>query len=168
MVIVITSFLWMIFLDLHGFSLWNKKSHVLASFQHFKNTMENHLGTFVKILWTDCGGEYTNNEFRSFCSKFSIIHQFTCPHTSQQNGVAECKHCHIFDMALTLISQSSLPFWYWTYAFSMAIFLINCLPSFHCHSKAPWETLFGKSPNYSLFKSFGRACFPLLRPYTKH
>ena len=71
-------------------------------------------------------------------------------------------------MALTLISQSSLPFLYWTYAISTTIFLINRLPSFHCHSKAPWETLFGKSPNYSLFKSFGRACFPLLRPYTKH
>ena len=26
------------------------KSHVLASFQHFKNTMENHHGTSVKIL----------------------------------------------------------------------------------------------------------------------
>ena len=50
----------------------------------------------------------------------------------------------------------------------MAIFLINRLPSFHCHSKAPWETLFGKSPNFSLFKSFDCACFPLLRPYTKH
>jgi hypothetical protein len=144
------------------------KSQVLASFQHFKNTMENHLDTSIKTLRTDCGGEYTNNEFRNFCSNSSIIHQFTCPHTSQQNGVAECKHRHIVDMALTLISQSSLPFQYWSYAFSTAIFLINRLPSLHRGSYSPWETLFAKSPNYFLFKNFGCACFPLLRPYTKH
>jgi transposase InsO family protein len=144
------------------------KSQVLASFQHFKNTMENHLGTSIKTLRTDCGGEYANNDFRNFCSNSSIIHQFTCPHTSQQNVVAERKHRHIVDMSLTLISQSSLPFRYWSYAFSTAIFLINRLPSLHRGSSSPWETLFAKSPNYSLFKSFGCACFPLLRPYTKH
>jgi transposase InsO family protein len=144
------------------------KSQVLASFQHFKNTMENHLGTSIKTLRTDCGGEYTNKEFCQFCSQSDIIHQFTCPHTSQQNGVAERKHRHIVDMALTLISHSSLPFQYWTYAFSTAIFLIHRLPSLSRGSISPWETLFGKSPNFSLFKSFGCACFPLLRPYSKH
>ena len=144
------------------------KSQVLASFQHFKNTMENHLSTSIKTSHTDCGGEYANNEFRNFCSNSGIIHQFTCPHTSQQNGVAERKHRHIVDMSLTLMSQSSLPFCYWSYAFSTAIFLINRLPFLHRGSSSPWETLFAKSPNYSLFKSFGCACFPLLRPYTKH
>jgi hypothetical protein len=130
--------------------------------------MENHLGTSIKTLRTDCGGEYANNDFRNFCSNSGIIHQFTCPHTSQQNGVAERKHRHIVDMSLTLMSQSSLPFCYWSYAFSTAIFLINRLPSLHRGSSSPWETLFAKSPNYSLFKNFGCACFPLLRPYTKH
>ena len=57
------------------------KSQVIASFQHFKNTMENHLGTSIKTLRTDCGGEYTNNAFHNFCSNSGIIHQFTCPHT---------------------------------------------------------------------------------------
>jgi transposase InsO family protein len=144
------------------------KSQVLASFQHFKNTMENHLGTSIKTLRTDCGGEYTNNEFRAFCSKSGIFHQFTCPHTSQQNGVAERKHRHIVDMALTLISHSSIPFKYWTYAFSTAIFLINRLPSLSRGSISPWQTLFGQSLNFSFFKSFGCACFPLLRPYSKN
>ena len=104
----------MILLGSHGFFPLKYKSQVLASFQHFKNTMENHLGTYIKTLRTDCGGEYTNNEFGQFCSQSGIIHQFTCPHTSQQNGIAERKHRHIVDMALTLISYSSLPFQYWT------------------------------------------------------
>ena len=130
--------------------------------------MENHLGTSIKTLQTDCGGEYTNNEFHNFCSNFGIIHQFTCPRTSQQNGVAEHKYRHIVDMAFTLISQSSLPFGYWTYAFSMSVFLINRFPSLHRCSTSPWEKHFAKSPNFSFFKSFGCECFPLLRPYSKH
>ena len=71
-------------------------------------------------------------------------------------------------MALTLISHSSLPFQYWSYAFSTAIFLINRLPSLSRGSISPWQTLFGTSPNFSFFKSFGCACFPLLRPYSKN
>uniref|UniRef100_A0A2N9G1P2 Integrase catalytic domain-containing protein n=1 Tax=Fagus sylvatica TaxID=28930 RepID=A0A2N9G1P2_FAGSY len=69
----------------------------------------------------DCGGEYSKSEFQSFCSSAGILHQFSCPHTSQQNGVAERKHRHIVDMALTLISQSSLPLNLWPYAFSIAV-----------------------------------------------
>ena len=69
------------------FFLLKHKSQVLALFQHFKNTMENYLGTSIKTLRTNCGGEYTNNEFRNFCSKSGILHQFTCPHTSQQNEI---------------------------------------------------------------------------------
>ena len=130
--------------------------------------MENLFNQSIKVLHTDCGSEYTNNEFTYFCSQSSIFHQFTCPHTSQQNNVAKRKHRHIVDMALTLISQTSLPFQYWSYAFSTVVFLINRLPSIHHHYTTPWETLFGKSPNYSLFKSFGCVCYPLLCPYFKH
>ena len=88
------------------------KSQVLSSFLHFKNTMENLLGTSIKNFHTDCGGEYSKNDFQSLCSSHGILHQFTCPHTSQQNGVSERKHRHIVDMALSLISNSFLPFTY--------------------------------------------------------
>uniref|UniRef100_A0A2N9G5P5 Integrase catalytic domain-containing protein n=1 Tax=Fagus sylvatica TaxID=28930 RepID=A0A2N9G5P5_FAGSY len=144
------------------------KSQVLSSFMHFKSTMENLLSCKLKILRTDCGGEYTKHDFQSFCSSTGVFHQFTCPHTSQQNGVTERKHRHIVDMGLTLMSQASLPLTFWPYAFSTAVFLINHLPSSHRGFISPWESLFGSSPPYSTFRSFGCACYPLLRPYSKH
>jgi hypothetical protein len=155
-----TRFTW--FFPLHH------KSQVLSSFMHFKSTMENLLSCTLKILRTDCGGEYSKYEFQNFCSSTGVLHQFTCPHTSQQNGVAERKHRHIVDKGLTLMSQASLPLHLWPYAFSTSVFLINRLPSPHRGFISPWERLFGSIPSYSSFRSFGCACYLLLRPYSKH
>ena len=74
----------------------------------------------------------------------------------------------IVDMGLTLMSQASLPLYLWPYAFSTSVFLINRLPSPHRGFISPWERLFGSIPSYSSFRSFGCACYPLLRPYSKH
>jgi hypothetical protein len=160
------------FIDAYSRFTWffplKHKSQVLSSFMHFKNTMENLLGTTIKIFRTNCGGEYSKNSFQTFCSSHGILHQFTCPHTSQQNGVSERKHRHIVDMALCLISHSSLPYTYWPYAFSTAVYLINRLPSIIRNYVSPWEILFGNSPVYKSFKVFGCACYPLLRPYNSH
>uniref|UniRef100_A0A2N9GKR4 Integrase catalytic domain-containing protein n=1 Tax=Fagus sylvatica TaxID=28930 RepID=A0A2N9GKR4_FAGSY len=144
------------------------KSQVLESFKHFKSTMENILDYKLKILRSDCGGEYSKSEFQSFCSSNGILHQFSCPHTFQQNGIVERKHRHIVDMALTLISQSSLPLNFWLYAFSTAVFLINRLPSVSRQLMSPWECLFGSTPDYKSFRVFGCTCYPLLRSYSKH
>jgi hypothetical protein len=142
------------------------KSQVLSCFMSFSNTMQNLTSHKIKILRTDCGGEYASNEFHSFCLSKGILHQFTCPHTSQQNGLAERKHRHIVDIALTLISQSSLPLSFWPYAFTTAVFLINRLPtSSRC---SPWELLFKLRPSYAQLRTFGCLCYPLLRPFNTH
>jgi hypothetical protein len=144
------------------------KSQVLSTFVHFKSTLENLLNYKLKVLRTDCGGEYTDSAFQHYCSSQGIFHQFSCPHTPQQNRVAERKHRHIIETALTLISQSSLPLSYWPYAFASSIFLINRLPTVSLHLKSPWEVLFHTPPDYSFFKVFGCSCYPLLTPYNKH
>jgi hypothetical protein len=48
------------------------KSQVLSSFIHFRNTMENLLNTRIKIIRTDCGGEYSKTEFQSLCGSAGI------------------------------------------------------------------------------------------------
>ena len=58
------------------------KSQVLESFKHFKSTMENILDCNIKILRSDCGGEYSKYKFQSFCFSTGILHHFFCPHTS--------------------------------------------------------------------------------------
>ena len=54
--------------------LLKHKSDVLATFKHFKATVETQLSAQIKFLRTDCGGEYTSNAFTDFCSSHGITH----------------------------------------------------------------------------------------------
>ena len=148
--------------------LLKHKFEVLTTFKHFKATIENQLSKQIKYLRTDCGGEYSSNAFTDFCSSHGITHQFSCPHTPQQNGIVERKHRHIVESALTILSHASLPITYWTYAVSIAAHLINRLPTPKLSHISPWEKLFQKPPDLTHLKTFGCLCFPYLRPYNTH
>ena len=65
------------------------KNEVLSCFQDFHKLVANQFNARVRVLRTDNGTEYMNNEFRSYLSDQRIIHQTTCPGTPPQNGVAE-------------------------------------------------------------------------------
>ena len=105
------------------------KFDVFEVFKYFKATVENQLDSKIKILRTDRGGEFTSNVFKRFCSSNGIIQHLTCPHPPQQNGVAERKHRHLVECALTMLSHSQLPPSYWSYAISTAVHIINRLPT---------------------------------------
>ncbi len=122
----------------------------------------------IQVLRTDCGGEFTSNAFNQFCANKGIIHQLSCPHTPQQNGVAERKHKHLIQCALAILSESKLPISYWSHAVSTATHIINRLPTPNLSYNNPWEMLFHKPPDLTYLKSFGCQCFPLLTPYTAH
>jgi hypothetical protein len=134
----------------------------------FTCTVQNLLNHKIKFLRTDYGSEYASNEFNSFYITNGITHQYTCPHTSQQNGLIERKHRHIVDISLTLISQSSLPLSFWPYAFNTAMLLINRLPPSIPNRNSPWELLFKTRPSYESLCTFGCLCYPLLCPYNSH
>jgi len=97
-----------------------------------------------------------------------IDHFVSCPHTPEQNGIAERKHRHIVETGLTLLAQASMPQRFWDDAFFSGIYLINRLPSSVLNFTSPFEKLFHRQPNYNMLRIFGCQCFPNLRPYTKH
>jgi hypothetical protein len=144
------------------------KSEVLPCFSKFKKLVENLFSCSIKQLQTDNGGEYTSMAFKNFTNEHGILHRFTCPYTSEQNGISERKHRHITETALTLLAQSHLAPHYWVDAFLTAIYLINRLPTPVLQHQSPYFKLLQKHPNYTLLKTFGCACYPLLRPYVSH
>lgn len=88
--------------------------------------------------------------------------------TPQQNGVVARKHRHIVEMALTIMIHSSLPINFWLFAFSIAVYLINRLPSLYLNKNSSFELLFHTSSDYALLKVFSCSCYPLHKPYTSH
>ncbi|GFZ05453.1 hypothetical protein Acr_17g0010250 [Actinidia rufa] len=61
--------------------------------------------------------------------------------------------------------HARVPLPLWVEAFSIAVYLINRLPSQTLDGKTPYELLFGKQPDYSMLRTFGCLCFPYLRDY---
>ena len=111
------------------------------------------------------GGEYQS--FTTLLQSSGIIHKVSCPHTHEQNGVAERKHRHIVESGLTLLAHASLPLKYWDEAFRTSVFLINRMPTPRLNLLSPLEVLFHTTPDYSSLRVFGCLCYPNLRPYNK-
>lgn len=77
------------------------------------------------MLYSDNGGEY--EALSSYLTIDGIFHLTTPPHTSEHNGYAERRHCHIVETGLSLLSHAHLPLVFWSLAFTTATYLINRL-----------------------------------------
>lgn len=77
---------------------------------------------------------------RNKLDNLGFVHRLICP--TPQNGAVERKHRHIVDMALTLLSQASIPISYGDHAFHTAVYLINRVPSPSHNSNIPLSALF--------------------------
>ncbi|RHN48942.1 putative RNA-directed DNA polymerase [Medicago truncatula] len=93
-------------------------------------------------------------------ASLGIIHQSSCPHTPQQNGVVERKHRHLVDTARTLLINAHAPFKFWGDAILTACYLINRMPSSVLDNEIPHSLLFPKDPLYRVpLRVFGSTCF---------
>jgi len=94
-----------------------------------------------------------------------IQHKFFCPHTPQQNGLAERKHHHIATMTHSLLLTSGAPYHLWVEAVLTFVYLINLLPTPTLNWDTPHTRLYGNPPFYSSFRVFGCSYFPHLGSY---
>ena len=62
---------------------------------------------------SDNGGDFTSNDFKSFCRGVGIKRELTTPYNPQQNGVAERKNRTIMEAVKTMIHDQDLPMHLW-------------------------------------------------------
>ena len=97
------------FIDAFSRFNWNfllkHKSDALQTFSNFNTQVELQLGYKIKAIQTDYGREY--RAFTNLLMSHGIIHRNSCPHTHEQNGIAERKHLHIVENGLTLLAKAS-------------------------------------------------------------
>lgn len=88
--------------------LLKQKSDVCEKIKEFVEMMKTQYGTAPKAIRSDRGGEYLDNNLRNFLKSNGIKTQFTVPHTSQQNGVAERKNRTLIEMTRCMLKSSGL------------------------------------------------------------
>ncbi|GKF23826.1 gag-pol polyprotein [Tanacetum coccineum] len=117
-----------------------------------------------RSLRTDNGGEYTSDEFDTFCRQEGIKRQFTTAYTPQQNRVAEWMNRTLLERERAMLSTASLGKSFWVEAVNTACYVINRSPSTAVELKTPMEMWTGKPVNYSDLYIFGIKGYRLWDP----
>ncbi|RVW99855.1 Retrovirus-related Pol polyprotein from transposon TNT 1-94 [Vitis vinifera] len=140
--------------------LMKNRAELFSIFQKFYTEIQTQFNISIRVLRSDNAREYFSAQFTSFMSHHGILHQSSCAHTPQQNGVAECKNRHLVETARTLLLHSHVPFRFWGDAVLTACYLINRMPSSVLHDQIPHSLLFPDQPLYFLPpRVFGCTCF---------
>ena len=146
-----------------------KKSDFFSVFLAFQSLVQNQLLANISSFQCDGGGEFISNQFTKHLQQSGIQQLISCPHKPQQNGLAERKHRHLVELGLSLLFHSKAPQKYWVEAFSTANFLSNLLPHTAIEeSTSPYESIYKRSPPYSMLRVFGCSCYPTLRDYAQN
>ena len=86
------------------------RAELFSIFQKFYAEIQIQFNVSIRVLRSNNDREYFFTPFTSFMSQHGILHQSSCAHTPQQNGVVERKNRHLVETAHTLILYSHVSF----------------------------------------------------------
>ena len=99
------------------------KSEFFEQLKIWKALVENKSGHKIKILMTNNGKEYANNNLQHLCEESGIQMQHSTPYTPQQNGVAKRKNRSLKEMATCMIEARDLSPKLWNEAINCAAYI---------------------------------------------
>ncbi|KAK8944151.1 hypothetical protein KSP39_PZI008078 [Platanthera zijinensis] len=146
-------FTWVFFL--------RQKSETPSVLLNFVKQIQNELNSTVVKIRSDHGTEFQSESITNLCKDFGIFQEFSSPRTPQQNGIAERKNRTLIEASRTLLSDTSLPEYFWAEAVNTACHVINMASITKSHRKTPYEIVKGRKPNLSYFRIFGCKCYIL-------
>jgi hypothetical protein len=136
----------------------SEASHYLIK---FANQFQTKFNRNIKILRTDGGTEFVNNEMNQYCHDHGIVHQQTIRHSSHQNGIAERMFYTLLNAVRAMLHTSGLSKQYWDFAVRYAAITRNLSPS--TSTKAiPFTAWHGNPSDYSALRPFGSTCVYLV------
>jgi transposase InsO family protein len=120
------------------------KSDAFEAFKTYKAYAENVLGSKIKELQMDQGGEFVSNGFRKFCADAGILIHFSTRNRPQQNGVAERANRMIDEHTTAMLYEAGLHASLKGEAVAAYIHVWKCLPTTanSDNSKTPHELWF--------------------------
>jgi transposase InsO family protein len=137
------------------------RSELFSIFEQFYQEIKTQFDVSIRTLRSDNAPEYLSHQFQNLKASNGIIHQTSCPHTLQQNGVAERKNQNLIETTQTLLLHGNIPFRFWGDALLTTCYLINRMPSSTIDGNIPHSILLPHSPIHSVPppRVFGSTCF---------
>ncbi|TYK18668.1 T26F17.17 [Cucumis melo var. makuwa] len=138
----------------------------------FKTLVEKESGYYIKALRSDRGGEFTSNEFKTFCAENGIRRPTIVSFTPQQNDVIERKNRIILNMAQSMLKCKKMPKEFWAQAVECAVYLSNRSPTRSLWNKTPQQAWIGRRNMFLLAmmqaqKAASSKGYKLYNPVTK-
>jgi hypothetical protein len=127
-----------------------------AAIKRFQARAEAEAGKKLRMLRTDRGGEFTSVEFAAYYADQGVVRHHTAPYSPQQNGVVEQWNQTVVGMARSMMKAKRMPAEFWGEAVSTSVFILNRAPTKSLKGMMPFETWFGRKPDVSFLKMFGR------------
>jgi transposase InsO family protein len=115
------------------------KEKVFDKFKAYKVLVENQIGTKIKTLRSNNGGEFMSKNFDDFLRECGIQRQTSAPYTPQQNGVAEQANRTIMECVKSMILAEQLDLEFWAEVVNIAVYIKNPCPTEALDSKTPQE-----------------------------
>lgn len=113
------------------------------------------------MIRSDRGGEFTSQQFSSFCEDHGIKRQLTTPYSPQQNGVCERKNRTVLGLVRSVLKRSGMPRTFWPEAAAWCIHVMNRSPT-SAVERTPEELWNGKVPAVHYFRVFGCIAYSLI------
>lgn len=93
--------------------LLKQKSDVFETMKNWMIMIEKQTDKTIKVLRTDNGLEFVNQQLNDFCAKNGIKRHLTVPYTPQQNGVVEIMNRTILERVRCMLAPTGLSKRFW-------------------------------------------------------
>lgn len=108
----------------HGYVyLINHNYNTFEVFMKFQSEVENQLGKKIKILHTDRGKEYLNDDFYDHLRSCRIVSQLDPPRILQHSGVSSRRNQTLLDMVHSMMTLATLRISFRSYALETAAYI---------------------------------------------
>ncbi|XP_052748161.1 uncharacterized protein LOC113520884 [Galleria mellonella] len=112
-------------------------------------------GNKIKIVRTDNGKEFINNNVKKLFEDRAIRHQTSVVYTAEQNGKIERDNRTVVECARTMLLSAKLNKNLWAEAVNTAVFILNRTGKTNIPEKSPFDIWFNKKYDISHLKLFG-------------
>lgn len=124
--------------------------------------IQTQFHTNIQVLKTNYACEYFETSLGKYFTDHGIIHQSSCAHTPQQNGITERKNRHILEVAHSIMFTTHIPKFLWGETILTATYLINQMSSCILNFPSPYKLLSQTFPESYILNSLPLKVFGCL------